>query len=343
MKNFLTGDHQHKTHWKPFPCSGTVPIQKINLRWPTELALSPLDNSLHILDDHMILKMTGDKRIRVVAGRPTHCSGIIAGMEEAAPNGHLQGGPATGVFLETPQSLAFSPTGELFIAESDSQYTNRIRMISNNRSIMSFAGAESQCSCMEMNCDCFSPSDSLAKEAKLSTISSITVTPSGLVVVSDQGNLRLRAVYNSLPEPNERSEYEVISPTNLETYIFNRFGQHVESRNTRSGKPVYKFSYNVDTSFGKLSTVTDASENKIYLLRDYRGMVKTVESTKGGKCHLAMSRMRRLESITSPDSHKVTFEYLGKSGLLKKKSDSYGFEIEFLYDEFGRVVKSRKR
>ena len=69
----IIGDHYHKSHWKPIPCAGSTPISKLTLRWPTQLAISPLDQSLHILDDHMILKVTSDKRVIIVAGRPSHC------------------------------------------------------------------------------------------------------------------------------------------------------------------------------------------------------------------------------------------------------------------------------
>lgn len=69
----LIGDHYHKSHWKPIPCTGSTSISKLTLRWPTQLAISPLDQSLHILDDHMILKVTVDKRAIIVAGRPSHC------------------------------------------------------------------------------------------------------------------------------------------------------------------------------------------------------------------------------------------------------------------------------
>ena len=78
----LIGDHYHKSHWKPLPCSGSIPLQKVALRWPTQLSISPIDNSLHILDDHMVLKLTQDKRLRVIAGRPSHCTSVITGNQE---------------------------------------------------------------------------------------------------------------------------------------------------------------------------------------------------------------------------------------------------------------------
>lgn len=91
---------------------------QVHLRWPTDLAINPLDNSLHIVDDHMILQLTPDGRVKVVAGRPLHCQ----------PRGH-DSELATRATLVMPQSIAFAPSGDLYVAESDSQRINRVRVI----------------------------------------------------------------------------------------------------------------------------------------------------------------------------------------------------------------------
>lgn len=61
----LIGGHDHRSHWAPVPCNGTINIDQLHLRWPTELAISPLDGSLHILDDHLVLRVTPDNRVQV--------------------------------------------------------------------------------------------------------------------------------------------------------------------------------------------------------------------------------------------------------------------------------------
>ena len=53
------------------PCadSGAIPLARdVQLNWPTELAVSPLDNALHFIDDNVVLKMTNDGRVSIVAG-----------------------------------------------------------------------------------------------------------------------------------------------------------------------------------------------------------------------------------------------------------------------------------
>ena len=59
--------------WKPIGCHGTSRLEDVSLRWPSDLAISPLDNSLHFIDDNYVLKITKDNQVEVVAGRPLHC------------------------------------------------------------------------------------------------------------------------------------------------------------------------------------------------------------------------------------------------------------------------------
>ena len=43
------------------------------LQWPTKLALNPLDSTLHIVDDTMVLKLMPDMRLVVMAGMSPSC------------------------------------------------------------------------------------------------------------------------------------------------------------------------------------------------------------------------------------------------------------------------------
>lgn len=53
----LIGHHGHKTRWRHLPCSGAIPMSQVDLQWPSNIALSPLDGTLHILDDHVLLQV----------------------------------------------------------------------------------------------------------------------------------------------------------------------------------------------------------------------------------------------------------------------------------------------
>ncbi|XP_074109179.1 teneurin transmembrane protein Ten-m isoform X3 [Cotesia typhae] len=326
----VIGNHMHKSHWKPIPCEGTLNVEEVHLRWPTELAINPLDNSLHIIDDHMVLQLAPDGRVKVVAGRPLHCASASMSDTELA----------THATLVMPQSIAFGPSGSLYIAESDSQRINRVRVILTDGKIGPFAGAESKCNCLERGCDCFEADHYLASTSKFNTISAVAVSPDGVVHIGDQANYRIRSVMASIPDASGAREYEIYSPDTQEIYVFNRFGQHISTKNILTGETFYVFTYNVNTSNGKLSTVTDASGNKVFLLRDYSSQVNSIENTKGQKCRLRMSRMKMLHELSTPDNYNVTFDYHGTSGLLKTKLDSTGRSYVYNYDEFGRLTSS---
>ncbi|KAK7861848.1 hypothetical protein R5R35_013485 [Gryllus longicercus] len=327
----VIGNHMHKSHWKPIPCEGTLNVEEVHLRWPTELAINPLDNSLHIIDDHMILQLAPDGRVKVVAGRPLHCPSPIGGYDTEL---------ATHATLVMPQSIAFGPSGDLYVAESDSQRINRVRIIGTDGKITHYAGAESKCNCLDRGCDCFEEDHFVASTSKFNTISSVTVTPDGILHICDQANYRIRSVTASIPDASVSREYEIFSPDTQEIYIFNRFGQHIATRNILTGETSYSFTYNVNTSNGKLSTVTDAAGNKVFLLRDYSSQVNSIENTKGQKCRLRMSRMKMLHELSTPDNYNVTFDYHGPTGLLKTKLDSTGRSYVYNYDEFGRLTSA---
>ena len=389
----IVGSHQHRTHWNPMPCQGTLPLAQVRLRWPTEIAINPLDNSLHIIDDHMIMRLTSDGRMRVVAGKPLHCPLMSSSGPTPVTGGNselnVDTSEATQSSLVMPQSLAFGPSGDLYVAESDSQRINRVRRIGTDGRIVTVAGAESKCNCLDVTagCQCYDEDRHLAVASRFNTISAIAVAPDNVLYVCDQANYRLRAVTSSPTATSTHSAaagagnsgadvllaastsslssssssssasasgtssassgiiYEINSPETQEVYVFNRFGQHVATRSLVTGRNLYTFGYNVNTSNGKLSTVTDSAGNKIFLLRDYSNQVTSVENTRGsgggGKCRLRMSRSRLLQEFSTPDGRNVTFDYHGSTGLLKSRTDSgRGQSVAYSYDDNGRLVSA---
>lgn len=149
---------------------------------------------------------------------------------------------------------------------------------------------------------------------------------------------RIRSIMSRSPEATATREYEVYSPTTQELYVFNRFGQHITTRNILTGETSYQFTYNQFTSSGKLSSVTDAAGNKVFLLRDHAQQVNSIENTKGQKCRLRMSRMKLLSEVNTPDNYNITFDYYGPTGLLRSKLDSAGRGYVYTYDDFGRLT-----
>jgi len=98
------------------------------MKWPTALAVNPLDDTVHVLDNNLVLKITADGKVLVVAGRPLHCppknssSSSLLGEEQTGP--HL----AIDVVLESPQHVTFAPNGDLYVVESDGKTVNQVTM-----------------------------------------------------------------------------------------------------------------------------------------------------------------------------------------------------------------------
>ena len=207
----LAGTQHHRATWKPMPCSGSLALEEAQLSWPTELAISPLDSTLHIIDDDTVLQLTKDGRVRVAAGRPLHCHASQYGPHS----------PQSAA-LSQPQSIAFSATGELFIAESDSQRINRVRRVGHGRQIETIAGKNSNCNCLEAGCKCWDPELHLAATTRFGAISSIAVSPDGALYVADQGNYRVRTVASRMPTHEDDAVFEVPDPDSQELYVFNR-------------------------------------------------------------------------------------------------------------------------
>lgn len=357
----LLGDHHVRAHWRPFPCStsGSIaqPASKVSLRWPTEMAFSPLDGSLHILDDHMVLRYTSDRRLQVLAGRPAHCP--LAEDEESPKNNTNGWQVASATYLETPQAIAFTPDGRLIIAESDSQHINRIRVLStlSQRPAMQLlvGSAQSSCSCLELACECFDHELSAAKDARLSTVSALSVTPAGELIIADQGNLRLRMVRPaSLPRAiNSQGDFELPWPTSNEVYVFNRYGQHIQTLSALDRRPLYSFIYSANSSVAKLSAVVErASGRRVHFLRDHQHQVKLIESSAAphAKLHVSVNRQRLLAELKYSDGRKLQMQYI--RGLVSKLTDQpaegttnlgSNRQINFQYDAFGRLVSRKEQ
>ena len=293
------------------------------------MTINPLDGTLHFIDDDMVLQLTKDHRIKIVAGRPLHCH----------PSQYGSNSPQSAA-LNEPQSITFSPTGDMYVAESDSQRINRVRKISNNRQIETIAGKNSNCNCLDISCKCFDPDTHLAATTRFSAISSIAISPDGKLYVADQGNYRIRSVASLMPTSEEDAVFEVPDPDTQELYIFNRFGQHIQTKDIMTQSVLHSMEYHQSTSNGKLVSITDSSGRKLSILRDYSGQVTAIQTSNGQKNIVGVNRMGYLESFERPDSYKVEFQYVSTTGLLLSRLDSQNYGYMFEYDQYGRLVHS---
>ena len=78
--------------------------------------------------------------------------------------------------------------------------------------------------------------------------------------------------------------------------------------------------YSKNTSFGKLSKVTDSSGNKIVFLRDYKSSVSQIENTFGKKFKVNISRLRLMTRFAESDQRVFDFTYHDDTGLILSKT-----------------------
>ncbi|XP_024941633.1 teneurin-a isoform X3 [Cephus cinctus] len=349
----LVGHHGHHNHWSPAPCAGAIPAHQAQLQWPTGLTLSPLDGSLHFIDDRLVLKLTSDLKVRVVAGTPLHCTSNA--NTEMKVNVTGPGTRKPDEVLGSVLAVGFSPTGELYIADSDSHRVNSIRIVDSSGKMSYFAGQNQehlrgQCECNnttptskdhESSCACTDDTSStetlLSSNAKFTAISALAVSPDGVLHVADQGSLHILALQPYLPNHDDAGEFHIPFPPSNEVYVFNRYGQHVTTKDLTSGKTRYSFLYSKNTSFGKLSTVTDSAGSKIQFLRDYSNVVSSIENTQDHKSELKISGVGFLVKLSERGRSEIALDYDSATGLLTSRSGG-GETYIYNYDSLGRVT-----
>ena len=313
---------------KPLPCKRMFEAGEVQLQWPTKLELSPLDGTLHIVDDTMLLRLTTDLRLELIAGRSPLCN-IASNYED---DDELTSGPIL--------DFAFSSEGELFLAEKrPNPDRNIVHRIDQEGQAWPFAGTVDrtlECACKSVS-NCTRPAGCskkvLAPQVIFGSLSSLALTPDNTVHVADNSNLQIISLRTALPEPTEGTEDTQIADTNTrQLHTFNRYGQHVKTHNLETGSLMYTFVYTKNTALGKLSEIADALGNKVMLQRDYTNRVKSIENTYRQKFSVTLSRLKYLTAFGT-----IELEYQGNTGLLTSKRLADGNFAKFAYDGQGRV------
>jgi len=309
---------------RPPECQRIFEADDVRLQWPTKLALSPLDNTLHIVDDSMVLRLTPDMRLQAVAGISPLCektpeeSGDLADRRRLGPIGDID----------------FAPDGTLYLLETSVKkkkrstvyYVDRHRKIRQVEAHMRTTG----------NATTGSDASSILQSAI-----AITVNPDeGLYLASDE---RLARITHAMPERDESGDVRVAYPLTRELYTFNRFSQHVSTHNLDTGSLVYTFTYSKNTVLGRLAVVADPLGNKIALNRDYTNRVQSIDNTFGQKHNLKLTTLGHLESIQlsgddESTSRMITLGYDDDtSGLLVSRHLDNGNFAIYEYDRQGRA------
>ena len=310
----------------------------MTLHWPTALAVNPLDDSLHILDNNMVLKVTRDRKLLLIAGRPLHCP--PATRNHSSLLSDEQAGPklAHQVLLHSPQHIAFAPNGDLYIVESDGKLVNRVRVVKTDGTISHYVGGRSRCNCQLEECQCYDPQEVLATNMLLDSPTAITVTPDDVLHIADMGNLMIHSIVATLPVPNKLGQYHVLYPQTQEKYIFNRYGQHMATVNLITNEYLYNFTYHVISYYGKLTKVTDTGSNTLNVRRDYSMHAKEIIPPTGERCKFIMNNMGQLQQFIRADNSSTKFSYISNTGLLESRENTEGHRYLYEYDENGRLA-----
>uniref|UniRef100_A0A672Y236 Teneurin transmembrane protein 3 n=1 Tax=Sphaeramia orbicularis TaxID=375764 RepID=A0A672Y236_9TELE len=321
------------TSARPLTCDTSMHIRQVRLEWPTDLAINPMDNSIYVLDNNVVLQITENRQVRIVAGRPMHCQ--VPGIE------YTMGKRAVQTMLEGATAIALSYSGVLYIAETDEKKIHRIRQVSTDGEITHLAGALSECDCKnDANCDCYQTGDGYAKDARLNCPSSLVVSPDGTLYVADLGNIRIRAIRRNQPTllfslNFSPSSYEVASPASQELYVFDTNGTHQFTMSLVTGDYKYNFSYSNEED---VTAVTDSSGNTLRIRRDTNRMPVRVVAPDNQVIWLTIGTNGGLKTLTAQGQELVLFSYHGNSGLLATKSIQIGWTTFYDYDSEGRLT-----
>uniref|UniRef100_H0V6L2 Teneurin-1 n=1 Tax=Cavia porcellus TaxID=10141 RepID=H0V6L2_CAVPO len=319
------------TSTQPLSCDSGMDISQVRLEWPTDLAVNPMDNSLYVLDNNIVLQISENKRVRIIAGRPIHCQ--VPGIDH-----FLVSKVAIHSTLESARAISVSHSGLLFIAETDERKVNRIQQVTTNGEISIIAGAPTDCDCkIDPNCDCFSGDGGYAKDAKMKAPSSLAVSPDGTLYVADLGNVRIRTISRNQAHLNDVNLYEIASPADQELYQFTVNGTHLHTLNLITRDYVYNFTYNAE---GDLGAITSSNGNSVHIRRDAGGMPLWLVVPGGQVYWLTISSNGVLKRVSAQGYNLALMTYPGNTGLLATKSNENGWTTVYEYDPEGHLTNA---
>ncbi|KAK2499736.1 hypothetical protein MC885_011472 [Smutsia gigantea] len=313
---------------RPLSCDSSMDVAQVRLEWPTDLAVNPMDNSLYVLENNVILRITENHQVSIIAGRPMHCQvpGIDYSLSKLAIHSAL----------ESASAIAMSHTGVLYITETDEKKINRLRQVTTNGEICLLAGAASDCDCKnDVNCNCYSGDDAYATDAILNSPSSLAVAPDGTIYIADLGNIRIRAVSKNKPILNAFNQYEAASPGEQELYVFNADGIHQYTVSLVTGEYLYNFTYSTDNDVTEL---IDNNGNSLKIRRDSSGMPRHLLLSDSQIITLTVGTDGGLKVVSTQNLELGLMTYDGNTGLLATKSDETGWTTFYDYDHEGRLT-----
>ncbi|TKR76266.1 hypothetical protein L596_017430 [Steinernema carpocapsae] len=305
--------------WKPMDsCAPSGYLDQLNLEWPTSVDIDQSSGDVFVQDSDRI------HRLNLRAG----FSRLVA-----APAGCQNGSRLAA--LQGVVAMALTPSGDsLYVAETDGKRMHQIRKISfDGADIITVAGRTSKCDCDRANCPCddsVGASPIAATHSYLHTPSALAVRPDGQLFIADQGNYKIKTVKTMRADydPTQR-HFKINSPHTNEVYTFNRNGMHISTLSLLSGQNIYNFSYNIDTSLGRLTKITGLGGFSLHVTR-VNDTDHYLETSTGARTGLRLHSFHdTLERIAFPDRSQVHFDYLAGQLLRSKTLDSRSWLFDY--------------
>ena len=292
---------------------------QVNLQWPSEITINPIDDSINVLDENLVIKLTLDGQASIVAGMSYNCP-VPPEVEQNVINatsrlGHKM---ANQEVLESPSALAFSDSGDLFIAETDYNLVHRVRRVTPDGVITWFAGRDSDCNCILPECSCFSGDGEPALDAKLKVPIALATSPHNDLFIADQGNLRVRKVSPNLPD-HKGGKYEITAPDREQNLVFDSKGQHVFTYDALTELNIFTFNY---TAGGRLEYIRDGSGNMFTIERNRVGIPFKMMSGNVELLRLFPDVNGYLTEVAGDNGNLIIqLGYHGNTGLLATRHD----------------------
>lgn len=273
--------------------------------------LNPVDNALHWIDNNVVLKLTGSQYVQVVAGQPQHCAAQSAAPTPAAS--HITG-------------FSFGPAGQLYLIEKPGVNSTRLVQADPN-------GKTEAVQCVNSDAQpCVIPN----------AISALSVSPDGAVHLADKQLLQIFSLEYVNPQPDPLSgEYSINWPAAGEVLVFNRYGQHVTTKDLETGNIKITFSYTRNGPTGRLMAIIDSRGNKIDFVRETSGeqIIQAIETSSAVKSHLTVNRITgALTHVNSSNNFFSLFDYDPVTKLLTARTESDGLTSVYEYDRNGRLM-----
>ena len=326
----LIGNHGRMTGPpRPIPClmknvakqkndDMTLLAGNIKLQWPTRLSINPLDSTLHLVDDTVVLRLTPDMRIQVVAGVSPLCPSFknFNGTESNSKANLFPLGPIS--------DIEFSFDGKLYLAEKRPNNRSKVYVVGSNGDI-----AEPNVICnAARNCT------DKCNDCQYGSITAVAVTPNNSILLGDNNLLKIYQLDHFQPSTKESQTHRVVDPIMKRIYEFNRFSHHIATYNLDTNGLLYTFEYSKNTVLGRLTKVIDPLGNKLSLKRDYTNRVKTLENTFGEKFEVQLSQPAGLlAAIEDTNGNQIRLEYDGDdNGLLQSiRQENGDFTLSLIH------------